>query len=614
MAFAETANLAVKLTLGGNFNSQLAKTRSSLRGFDKDASRAYKAGGQIGTGIKRGAYIAAGGVAFLAAQLALGLDSLVKLESATAQTEAVIKSTGAVAGVSAVQVRKLAESYEAINATVGDELIQNAENLLLTFTNVKSKAFEPALAAALDMNQALGKGPDGLASTVQLLGKALNDPEKGLARLERATGKFDDQTREAIQTALKNNDVLGAQTIILGALEKKYGGSFAKAGGTTAGRVAKFTDSIEDLQRALATALLPTVSKVADKLSSFLSDPKVIAEVTKLGDGIASLFSDSNIAEGGRILADVFDAAKAAAPVLGAAARTMATVVSTAVKAFTSLPKEIQALAIGGFAVNKLTGGLVTNIAGGIFGALKAMTVQAGVVNVTGGIVNGGGGLPGGGPGVGLKGAGLLASIGLTTATLLPLTVGLIAAAGLSVLLDNAINEKGGLPKVGEDLTKNGLTLGTGAAVLDPSKPKGQNTFLGGKGSNLVLVGAKVTIPAPKAANVTGSAIPSLTGSPIPRDPKLVAAIAAASAEASRKAAEIRAANIAAASATRDTASAVRSSTGSIVGALGRIQRPITNVNIKVSVTAAHVQRSIAIQQRYGPAGGSSAKAAGVKG
>jgi hypothetical protein len=51
MAFAETANLAVKLTLGGNFNSQMAKASRSLKTFDKDASRAYKAGQQIGTGI-----------------------------------------------------------------------------------------------------------------------------------------------------------------------------------------------------------------------------------------------------------------------------------------------------------------------------------------------------------------------------------------------------------------------------------------------------------------------------------------------------------------------------------------------------------------------------------
>lgn len=92
MAFAETANLAVKMTLGGNFTSQMAKASRAARGFDKDASRAYKAGAQIGTGIKRGAYIAAGGIAFLATQVGFGLDQLVELERLGTQTNSVLKS------------------------------------------------------------------------------------------------------------------------------------------------------------------------------------------------------------------------------------------------------------------------------------------------------------------------------------------------------------------------------------------------------------------------------------------------------------------------------------------------------------------------------------------
>jgi hypothetical protein len=392
MAFAETANLAVKLTLGGNFNSQLAKTRAGLKGFDKDSSRAFKAGSQIGTGIKRASYIAAGGIAFLAANVAIGLDSLVKLESQTAQTEAVLKSTGGVAGITAKQVRNLAEKYEALNATVGDEVIQNAQNLLLTFTKVNKKAFEPALAIALDMNQALGGGPDGLAGTIKLVGKALQDPEKGLSRLGRAVGGFDDATVKAVKAALKQNDTLKAQQIIIDELTKRYGGSFARAGDTTTAKVAKFHDAIEDLQRSLAAGLLPVVSKVADRLSKLLADPKVQRSIEDLGKGIADLFSDENLDSAGRVLTDIFDAARAAAPVVAAAAKTVGALVKAAVGAFTSLPKEIQTLAIGAFAVNKLTGGLITNIAGGIFGALKVMTVQAAVVNVNGGL---GGGTPG---------------------------------------------------------------------------------------------------------------------------------------------------------------------------------------------------------------------------
>ena len=62
MAVAETANLLVKMSLGGNFQQQIGKATGGLKNFDRQASRSYKAGQQIGTGIKRGALIAVAAV------------------------------------------------------------------------------------------------------------------------------------------------------------------------------------------------------------------------------------------------------------------------------------------------------------------------------------------------------------------------------------------------------------------------------------------------------------------------------------------------------------------------------------------------------------------------
>ena len=70
MALAETANLIVKLSLAGNFASKLGAAEKSLGRFgtklDQTESRAYRAGQQIGTGIRRGLGIAAAGVGILA--------------------------------------------------------------------------------------------------------------------------------------------------------------------------------------------------------------------------------------------------------------------------------------------------------------------------------------------------------------------------------------------------------------------------------------------------------------------------------------------------------------------------------------------------------------------
>jgi len=400
MALAETASLIVDLNLRGNFGRGLTKVSRDLNTFDsrldRSQTRAYRFGQQIGTGIRRGAALAAGGLAFLALNVSKGLDSLIDLEQQVAQTNAVLRSTKGIANVDAAAVGKLAEKYESLNALIGDEVIRSAENLLLTFTNVRSRAFQPALTAILDMNTALGRGEGGLQQSVIQVGKALQDPIRGITALRRAGVNFTKAQEKKIKSLIKEGKAYEAQKLILAELNREFGGSFAKQGATTAGRIAKFRDSIDDLQRALAKALLPTLGNVADALTKLLADPKVIASVEALGKDLAGLFSQANLAKGARLLGDFFSAAKEAAPGIIAGAKVAGQVVATAVRLFQSLPPEIQKIAIGALAVNKLTGGIVTNLAGGLISAVLKQLV-AGVVNVQGAVVNVGGGIPGGG-------------------------------------------------------------------------------------------------------------------------------------------------------------------------------------------------------------------------
>lgn len=395
---ADTAKLAVQLDLKGNFTSNLKASQAALGKFDKQmtgvGSRAHKAGQQVGTGIRNGAIIAAGGLAFLATQVTLGLRSLATLEKATAQTNAVLKSTKGVSGQTAGSIRELAEEYEALNATIDDKVIQSGENLLLTFTNIRKEAFEPALKTALDLNTRLGGGEGGLQNTIKLLGKALNDPLKGLGALSKAGITFNKQQTDQIKALVRNNDLLGAQKLILAELGKRYGGAFAAEGKTAEGTLAGIGDAAEDLQKTLATGLFPVISKLLPKIRAALADPQVVATVQKLGDGLAGLFSDANLAEGGKILSSFFATAKAAAPVVKDAAVATLGAVKAAVSLFTSLPKEVQQLAIGAFAINKITGGLVTNLAGGLISSVLKQLVS-GVVNVNGAVVNVNGGVGG---------------------------------------------------------------------------------------------------------------------------------------------------------------------------------------------------------------------------
>ena len=400
MALAETAKLVVDLSLKGNFARQVGTANRALGKLDTQLnnteSRAYRAGQQIGTGIKRAAALGAVGIGILAVNVKQGLDSLVALEQQTTQTNAVIKSTGGVAGVTAAQVRALAEEFESMNATIGDEVIQSAENLLLGFTNVNKKAFKPALLAILDINTRLGKGPGGLAGTAQLVGRALQDPVKGLGRLERVIGPLDAKTKKQIKSLVKQNRLYDAQALLLKEIEKRFGNAFKAEGGTVGAQVKGFYDAIEDLQRLLAQGLFPVVKNVAKALQDLLQDPEVQRGVEEFGQNLGKLLSPANIKSGIGAIKDVFTT-------IAAVAGPAATAVGAMVSAFSKLPPDLRNILIGAFAVNKLTGGLITNIAGAFKDmVVGSMNVQA--ANVT---VIGAGGVPGTGvPGAPGKGGG----------------------------------------------------------------------------------------------------------------------------------------------------------------------------------------------------------------
>lgn len=405
MAIAETAELAVRLSLDDRVSRSIGTIERRLGAFSGAVNR--NLGRAIDAGLTRGIRATFG-------FLEDGLESLKALELAQAQTQAVLESTGSVAGVTAEQVRRLAEQYEALNATIDDKVIQSAENVLLTFTNIREQAFEPALAAVLDFSQATGRDATEAA---RLLGKALNDPARGMIQLRRAGVSLNAETEEQIQTLAEQGRLYEAQKILLDELTIRYGGSFAKAGQTAAGTQARLLDVVEDLQRAFATKLLPAVERVSVRLTEYLGRPETIAFFERLGDVLGSLLTDENL--------------DAAAFAIESAAKA----VGGAISLFNQLPPEIKALAIGAFAINKVTGGAVGGAAEA-FGKLVGAGLKqifAAHVTVVGGSVTGS---PGGVPGVvGKGGGGVKGALGGAARIILP-AAAIAAAVEVSGVLD----------------------------------------------------------------------------------------------------------------------------------------------------------------------------------
>ena len=201
------------------------------------------------------------------------LGPAIDAQQVATQTAAVLKSTGEAAGLSADDISGMAGELSKLTP-FEDEAIQSAENLLLTFTGIGKEVFPQATETVLDMSQALGQ--DLKSSSVQL-GKALNDPIKGITALSRVGVSFTDEQKEQIKTLQESGDMMGAQGIILAELNKEFGGAAKAAGQTFGGQMVILQTAVGNVAEAIggplikglsagATAILPFVTAFADEL------------------------------------------------------------------------------------------------------------------------------------------------------------------------------------------------------------------------------------------------------------------------------------------------------------------------------------------------------------
>jgi hypothetical protein len=205
-----------------------------------------------------------------------------------AQSEAVIKSTGGSAGVTAQQVADYASSLSdaAGQSLFGDDQIAQSENLLLTFTNIKGKSLEAATAMSVDMAQAMGGAPKDSAIA---LGKALNDPIAGITALSRVGVTFTAEQKAQIKTMQEAGDMAGAQGIILKELNKEFGGSAAAAAKADGG-MAQLKGRLGEAGEAIGHLLIPVINMLVGVLLDTII-PAIESVVAGVGPFIASFQS-----------------------------------------------------------------------------------------------------------------------------------------------------------------------------------------------------------------------------------------------------------------------------------------------------------------------------------
>jgi hypothetical protein len=245
---------------------------SSLhRAFGQATSGASKLGSALGHVAKAGAYAAgAAGLGAVYFTLRAGFADWEKNITVAAQTEAVLKSTGGVAKVTAKNVQDLATTIEHYSG-VDDEAVKAGENVLLSFVHIRNEAgknndiFTQATKVVTDF--AVRTGRD-VPQAALLLGKALEDPVHKVSSLARAGVVFTDSQKKMITKLVESGHTLEAQKLILSELEKRYGGAAKAAGKTLPGQLEilkqRFDDFAGDLVGKAIPALVSFGTKVAD--------------------------------------------------------------------------------------------------------------------------------------------------------------------------------------------------------------------------------------------------------------------------------------------------------------------------------------------------------------
>ncbi len=167
---------------------------------------------------------------------------------ALAQTGAVLRSMGR--KESAQGIETMLNQLSRMSG-IDDDNLREMSNTLLTFGNVSGDTFTTANKLALDLSVAFGKD---LQSSAIMVGKALNDPLKGLTALSRIGVQFTSKQQDQIKAMMAVNDVAGAQKIIMGELKRQVGGSAA----AQADAIDKAGVAWKNLKEAIGEVLLST--------------------------------------------------------------------------------------------------------------------------------------------------------------------------------------------------------------------------------------------------------------------------------------------------------------------------------------------------------------------
>lgn len=292
----ESADGISKIKLAEQLKSQVIQIDGSIKDFKSNIGNYKSAFSGIGD-LLTGGLITGGATAAIGAIVSFGQAStqaFKESEIAITAVKTAVETTGAVAGFTTEQLATEAERLMKNTVFDDDQILKDVTSQLLTFTNVTGDSFLRAQEAALDLNTVLGGDLQG--TTIQL-GKALENPIKGVTALSKAGVTFTEQQKAQIKVLVESNKVQEAQALILDEINAKYGNQAEALAKTDTGKLKQASNIIGELQEKLGGFIVGGLAKLAP-LFNYLVDgigrafDFIYENVIKpISDAFGSLFS-----------------------------------------------------------------------------------------------------------------------------------------------------------------------------------------------------------------------------------------------------------------------------------------------------------------------------------
>lgn len=254
-------------------------------------------------------------------------------EIALTKLNGVLAATEHAAGLTSDQLMDMSARLQEMTGTAGS-LIVEGQSVLLTFKEIKEDAFERTMKIAFDLSELFGD----LGSSIVQLGKALNDPVKGMSALSKSGVTFTAQEEKMIRACMEVNDILGAQEVMFKALEGQAGKVSKAVGETGAAAMKKFGADVDDVKSLVGDFmkedLVPMTKKLRELIKILKQHPEIIKVVYNAIKLLAGALAVMKVTAGMKTLLLFF---KTTLPVAIAAAKT----------AILSLTGVIAAVAVG---------------------------------------------------------------------------------------------------------------------------------------------------------------------------------------------------------------------------------------------------------------------------